>query len=419
MSKDIGILSYGAYIPQRRLQRSSIYAANAWFAPELKGSAKGERAIGNWDEDAITMGVEAARDALTGWDRSSLGGLSLASTTLPFADRLNAGVIKEALNLKDSVSALDGTGSQRAGSSALIQALKGASAGGTPQLCIAADLRKAPPASEAELAFGDAAAAMLVGSGKPIARFLGAHSVTIDFVDHFRATGVDFDYAWEGRWIRDEGYMNIAAKGLKGALEAFGVAGQDIGRCAIAISSRGVPEALAKKAGVNAQALIDPLSAQVGDTGAAHPLLMLASAFEQAQPGEKVLLLSFGQGIDVLLLEATAALTDLPPRMGVAKSIARRKPDENYLRYLFHRGALPLDRGMRAEKDERQPGHDAVPQPQIRVGARGRALHEDGHGAVPEERYQRRSRLIPVSALKKIIRWPRSTPASRRTPPTV
>ena len=42
--------------------------------------------------------------------------------------------------------------------------------------------------------------------------------------------------------------------------------------------------------------------------------------------------------------------------MGVAKSIARRKPDENYLRYLFHRGALPLDRGMRAEKDERQPG---------------------------------------------------------------
>ena len=356
MSKDIGILSYGAYIPQRRLQRSSIYAANAWFAPELKGSSKGERAIGNWDEDAITMGVEAARDALTGWDRATLGGLSLASTTLPFADRLNAGVIKEALNLKDGVSALDSTGSLRAGSSALIQALRAASAGGAPQLCIAADLRKAAPASEAELAFGDAAAAMLVGSGKPIARFLGAHSVTVDFVDHFRATGVDFDYAWEGRWIRDEGYMNIAAKGLKSALEAFGVTGQDIGRCAIAISSRGVPENLAKKAGVNAQALIDPLSAQVGDTGAAHPLLMLASAFEQAQPGEKILLVSFGQGLDVLLLETTAGLTDLPARMGVAKSLTRRKPDENYLRYLFHRGALPLDRGMRAEKDERQPG---------------------------------------------------------------
>ena len=390
MSKDIGILSYGAYIPQRRLQRSSIYAANAWFAPELKGSSKGERAIGNWDEDAITMGVEAARDALTGWDRATLGGLSLASTTLPFADRLNAGVIKEALNLEDSVSALDSTGSLRAGSSALIQALKAASAGGAPQLCIAADLRKAAPASDAELAFGDAAAAMLVGSGKPIAKFLGAHSVTVDFVDHFRATGVDFDYSWEGRWIRDEGYMNIAAKGLKKALETFGVAGQDIGRCAIAISSRGVPEALAKKVGLNAQALIDPLSAQVGDAGAAHPLLMLASAFEQAEPGEKILLVSFGQGLDVLLLEATAALKDLPPRMGVAKSIARRKPDENYLRYLFHRGALPLERGMRAEKDERQPATTLYRNRKSVLALVGGRCYQDGHRAVSEKRYQRR-----------------------------
>jgi hydroxymethylglutaryl-CoA synthase len=42
--------------------------------------------------------------------------------------------------------------------------------------------------------------------------------------------------------------------------------------------------------------------------------------------------------------------------MGVAKSIARGKPDANYLRYLFHRGLLPLHRGMRAEHDEKQPG---------------------------------------------------------------
>jgi hydroxymethylglutaryl-CoA synthase len=355
MSNDFGILSFGAYIPQRRLQRTSIYAANAWFAPELKGLSKGERAIGNWDEDAITMAVEAARDALTGWHRASIGGLSLASTTLPFADRLNAGVVKEALNLEDAVSALDNTGSLRAGTSALIQVLKAAAAGASPHLCIAADMRKAPPASEAELVYGDAAAAMLVGSGKPIAKFLGAHSITVDFVDHFRAAGVDFDYVGESRWIRDEGYMSIAANALKAALKAFGIAGKDIDRCAIAISARGVPEALARKVGVNPEAMVDPLSAHVGDAGAAHPLLMLASAFEQAQPGEKILVAAFGQGLDVLLLEATPALADLPARMGVAKSIARRKPDENYLRYLFHRGALPLDRGMRAEKDEKQP----------------------------------------------------------------
>ena len=178
---DIGILAYGAYIPLRRLQRASIYAAHAWFAPELRGAAKGERAVACWDEDAITMAVEAGRDALTGIERSGIGGVSLASTTLPFADRSNAGVVKEALTLNDASGAIDVGGSQRAGTSALIQALRAASAGGAPQLCIASEMRKTPPASEAELSFGDAAAAFLVGSGKPIARFIGAYSVTIDF----------------------------------------------------------------------------------------------------------------------------------------------------------------------------------------------------------------------------------------------
>jgi len=90
-----GILAYGAYIPKRRLQRAAIHAANKWFAPGLGGLAKGERAAANWDEDAVTMAVEAARDCLTGLDRAEVQGLTLASTTLPFADRLNAGIVKK------------------------------------------------------------------------------------------------------------------------------------------------------------------------------------------------------------------------------------------------------------------------------------------------------------------------------------
>ena len=51
----IGITAYGAYIPRRRLQRKAVAQANAWFAPDLVGGAKGERAMANWDEDAVTM----------------------------------------------------------------------------------------------------------------------------------------------------------------------------------------------------------------------------------------------------------------------------------------------------------------------------------------------------------------------------
>jgi hydroxymethylglutaryl-CoA synthase len=355
MSSDIGILAYGAYIPQRRLQRAAIYAANAWFAPDLRGAAKGERAIAAWDEDAITMAVEAGRDALVGIDRAVVGSVSLASTTFPFADRSNAGVVKEALHLEDAVGAIDIAGSQRAGTSALIQALRSASSAGSAQLCIAADLRKAPPASESELNYGDAAAAFLIGSGNPIATFLGAHSETVDFLDHYRATGVDFDYTWESRWIREEGYLKIAVDGLKAALARFGLPAAEIDHCAISITAKGAAQAVAKKAGIDSHRVVDTLLANIGDSGAGHPSLLLASALENAKPGEKIVVVSFGQGVDVLLFEATAALAALPPRRGVAGSVARGRSDDNYLRYLFHRGILPLDRGARAEFDQKQP----------------------------------------------------------------
>lgn len=356
MTADIGILSFGAYIPRNRLQRSAIHAANAWFAPGLAGLAKGERAIANWDEDTITMAVEAARDTLVGIERATVGSLSLASTTLPFADRLNAGIVKEALTLADAVAALDVTGSQRAGTSALIQALHAAAGTAAPQLCLAAELRKARPASEGELVHGDAAAGLLIGQGSPIARFLGAYSTTVDFIDHFRSRKEDFDYTWESRWIRDEGHLGLVGSALEAALKSFAIDGAAIDRFIVPITARGVAESLAKKTGINAKAVADSLSARVGDSGVAHPFLLLTAALEAAQPGEKILLVGFGQGADVLLFETTEALTRLPKRRGVAGSLARGAKDENYLRFLFHRGLLDLERGMRAEADQKQPG---------------------------------------------------------------
>ena len=352
MTSETGILAFGTYIPFRRLQRSAAYAANAWFAPGLKGAAKGERATASWDEDPITMAVEAARDLLGESDRSRVAALSLASTTLPFADRLNAGVVKEALNLSDAVFASDQTGSQRCATSALIGALSGSST----HLVLASDLRKARPASEAELSQGDAAAAILVGQGDVIARLIGSHSVTVDFVDHFRSQGQDFDYTWESRWIRDEGHTKLLGGALKDALKKLGLTGADIDAAVIPIAVRGVPESLAKLAGIRPEAVADTLSAQVGDTGAAHPLLLLAAALEKAKPGQKILLAGFGQGADILVFETTEALARQPKRLGVAGHLARAQKTDNYMRFLFHRGLLDLERGMRAEMDQKQPG---------------------------------------------------------------
>lgn len=352
MSSESGLLAFGAYLPRRRLQRSAIHAVNAWYAPGLRGAAKGEKAIGNWDEDPVTMAVEAGRDCLTGLDRGSIEGLRFASTTFPNADRSNAGIVKEALSLNDNLESGDSAGSQRASTSSLLQALSGCQT----SLVLAADQRLARAASPAEMAYGEAAACVLVGTGDVIAKCIARQSVTIDFVDHFRATGARFDYDWEARWIRDEGYLKIAGDAIVDTLHSHNLKPESINHTAIAIGARGVPQKLSKRAGIDAETVVDDQIAVIGNTGTAYPLMLLAAALEKAEPGERVLLVSFGQGVDVLVFEATDAIKYLPPRLGVSGWLNERVEDRNYQRYLFHRGLLETETGMRAEGDQKQPG---------------------------------------------------------------
>src|SRR2546422_48679 len=147
----VGILACGAYIPRLRLARRAIAEANSWFNAALKAQGRGERAMCNWDEDPVTMAVEAARDALAGRDRASIRGLNFASTTFPFLDRLNAGIVAAALNLAEDLRALDIGATQRAATSALAAAL----AGSGETLIVAAEQRRARAASPIEMAAGD------------------------------------------------------------------------------------------------------------------------------------------------------------------------------------------------------------------------------------------------------------------------
>jgi len=187
-----GILAYGGYIPLRRLSRAAIAQANGWFNSALKSRAKGERAMANWDEDSVTMAVAAARDCLGERDRDDISALHFASTSFPFLDRLNAGIVAGALNLKSETAAHDHAATQRAGTSALALALEAADSG--PPLVIAADKRQTKAAGTLEMDVGDGAAALLVGSGDVIAELVGKATRTIDFVDHYRADGFAYDY---------------------------------------------------------------------------------------------------------------------------------------------------------------------------------------------------------------------------------
>ena len=353
MSNDLGILSYGAYLPRLRLQRKSIAAANTWFAPGLRGLAKGERAMANWDEDSITMAVEAARDCLAGRDRSAIRQLMLASTTHPYDDRQNAGIVANALNLPSALAVLDVTGSQRAGTSALATGL--ASANGGEILVAASEHRRAKAASPQEMHYGDGAAALLVGKGKPVARLLAAHSETVDFVDHFRGADAEHDYAWEERWIRDEGYLKIVPRALEAVLKASGAKPESVTHFCMPCTLSRVAPAVAKRADIAETAVRDTLAGVCGDTGAAHPLVMLVQALQDAKPGDRVLVASFGQGCDALLFEVTDAVAQLAARGGVTGALARRKEESNYSKFLAFNDHIVLERGMRSETDKSTP----------------------------------------------------------------
>ena len=222
----VGIVAYGAYVPRLRLQRQAVYDANKWFAAGLRGLAKGERSMANWDEDSITMAVEASRDCLTSHEATDVRSLYFASTTHPFKDRQNAGVIGTALSIEQNLLASDVGGSLKAGTSALIAGLNASKNGGGPALVAASDKRMARVASSNELNYGDGAAALLCGTENVIAKLVGHHSVSMDFVDHFRGDESDFDYGWEERWIRDEGYSKIVPPAIKAGARRLQAQGQ-------------------------------------------------------------------------------------------------------------------------------------------------------------------------------------------------
>lgn len=341
-----GITSIGAYVPRLRLSRKAIAAAHRWMAPSLAAATKGERTFCSWDEDPITMAVEAARDCL-GTDRPDLGALVMASTTMPYADMSNASIVAAALDLGGNLRASESTGSQRAGTLALIQALKHDSDEET--LIIASDRMQAKPASPQEMSVGAGAAAVLVGREDPIATYLGAASVSANFADHLRSAEREDSYFWEERWIRDEGYAKIVPQAVSAALATAGVGIGDIQHFVMPSLLRDGAAQTAKRIGCNG-IVADGLDLECGQTGAAHAFLMLAKVLETAEAGEKILLVGFGQGADAIVLEASGRRS---AGRGITAALADKIVTDDYMRLLSFYDRIDLEWGMRAETAEK------------------------------------------------------------------
>lgn len=340
-----GLLATTRYLPRLRLERAEVLAQHRWMAPGLRSLAKGRRAMASWDEDSATMAVEAGRQLLAALPGAAPQELTLASTTLPFAERLNAGIVAAALGLDEGAVLRDTGSSARAVLTELAAALR-RPADAPARMLLAAERRVARPASPQEMIFGDGAAGALVGRGAPVAVLVAHRSAHADLVDHFRAADASHDYGWEERWVRDEGYMKVALRTLRDCLADAGAAAADVSHFAMPAPLPRVNEALAKRLGVPPGALVSAAHEDGGDLGCAQPLAMLDAALRAAAPGALILVAAFGSGCDALLLRRTAV-----PCPGGVPGAGRA--ETSYMKYLSFTGQIDLEWGMRAEMDNK------------------------------------------------------------------
>jgi len=357
-----GILGWGVHLPYRRLDRTAI-------APVAgTGGGTGTRAVASYDEDTTTMGVAAALAALGreagGEDRGVRGShtsgsqasasqtirtLWFATTAPAYQDRTNATALHAALRLPRTTPAYDATGAVRSTTAALDAALSAAGTG--THLVVASDLRTGRPGSADEAAGGDAAAALLIGDEAPetpvLAELTARAGVTEEFLDRWRAPGDQTSKTWEDRFGETR-YTTVAIEAWNGLLTAAGLTPDAIDVLVIAGTHERAAKSVLKKTGVPTSRLHDPFAATVGNTGAAHPALLMASALEGAQPHQSIALLILADGADAFLWRTTEALAAHRPARPVAEQLAQ-SGSVTYGRYLAWRGFLPVEPPRRPE----------------------------------------------------------------------
>jgi len=338
-----GILSAAGYVPYRRLARADIAAFMG------SGGGKGSRAVASHDEDTTTLGVEAARLTLRAARGATPDALWFATSQPAYLDKTNATAVAAALRLPGGVGAYDFGGALRSGIGCLVTALRG---GGTT-LVVASDVRDGLPTSGDESAGGDAGAAVLVGDEPGVlAELVSTASATDEFTDRWRSPGDRVSKLWEERF-GENNYLALGREALGRALAAAGLEAGDVGRLVVTgMHGRGV-SGLTKKLALADGVAVDDLTSSVGQSGTAHPLLVLTSALESmaggALPaGTPVVVLHLADGADAVVLRTTEALAGWHPARPVAGQVANGAPIP-YAKFLSWRGQLQPEPPRRPE----------------------------------------------------------------------
>src|SRR5207253_1589128 len=191
-------------------------------------------------------------------------------------------------------------------------------------------------------------------------------SITAEFLDRWRAPGDARSKVWEERFGETR-YVALGERAWSAALKQAELTPGDVDRVIVASTHARAARSLVNRLGVTKEALVDDLATTVGNTGAAHPALLVTATLEAvsqdaAAPGRVIALVVLADGADVLLFRTTAALAASRPASAITDQVASARP-VGYGKFLAWRGMLPVEPPRRPE-----PG---------RVSASASARHED------------------------------------------
>ena len=337
----VNIISYGVYVPLWRLDLG-ILGSGGW----------GEKAIANFDEDSLTMGVAAGINCLRGIDPATIDGLFFATTTSPYREKQISVTAATALNLRTDIMTADFANSLRAGTTALMAAVNAVKAGSAKRIMvIASDMRVPMPGSDFERFFGDGAAAFIVGDENVGVAIKDSYNINDEILDIWRVEDDKFVRSWEARFTIDEGYFRVLPAAVSGLIKKNELTPKDFSKAAFCGPDPRRHRDMARILGFDAAQVQDPIFGSVGDTGAAFSLMILATLLEEVKPGNRLLLASYGSGAEAFLLEV---VKEFDNKQDIKSHISTKRVLKDYKVYLLWRGLVEMAMGGR-----RRPGNPA------------------------------------------------------------
>ncbi|HEX9692829.1 MAG TPA: hydroxymethylglutaryl-CoA synthase [Gemmatimonadales bacterium] len=311
-----GIVGYGAFVPRNRIKVDEI--AGQWGKdPETikQGLLLQEKTVPGIDEDTITISVEAARGAVAraGIDPARIGAVYIGSESHPYAVKPSGTIVAEALGIAPDVHVADFEFACKAGTEAMFVALGLVESGRVDYaLAIGADTSQGAPNDALEFSASAGGAAYIFGATRVLVDVIETYSYTSDTPDFWRREG-EFYPRHGGRFTGGPAYFRHVLTASWAILDKTGLKPEDFRFAVFHMPNGKFPLAAGKQLGFTREQLdVGWVVPTMGNTYSGSSPTGLAAILDVAEPGDRILITSFGSGAgsDSFVLQATALLPE-------------------------------------------------------------------------------------------------------------